>query len=75
MRDHDNKDRMKTFEETFEFCLEEGEWIGKQRERESRIHLRLSDATILRGSTNSYNRFHSWAKNATEKPRMSATSH
>jgi len=34
VRDHGNKDRMKTFEETFEYCLEEGEWIGKQRERE-----------------------------------------
>lgn len=34
MRDHGNKDRMKTFEETFEYCLGEGEWIGKQRERE-----------------------------------------
>ena len=34
MRDHGNKDRMKTFEETFEYRLEAGEWVGKQRERE-----------------------------------------
>lgn len=47
----------------------------KTEGKESRIHLLLSDATVLRGSTNSYNRFHSWAKNANEKPQMSATSH